>query len=954
MRQRACLIVVIGFVVVATAGRGWAEDRYFRVPVDKLQLTEGELPEAGPTQWRRWQMRAYMQPRIVMEGEAEGYLERDDGWDGAPRVWEKPQHGFVVVARSAAEGDLRGNLYLPKSDDSGKVRVSFVIPANEAGDNGQAFNMAKAAYYDWLQDRQIAGTAWFRHQRRVARGGMPEGDDDQPARNARFNRGRDRGVEATFDLFSGGRAVRENLQLDRQLQLRGKDDELVDVDSIEGIAVQQIDWKPLLKDAEPELDPLARLIPADQHVVFFPSFAAATRLSDELGRQGTALARLLVSRSEDERVRERYERQLCLPLSALARLLGPRLISSVALTGSDPYLFTGTDVAVLFETTQPAALEKLLLGRAALAAKDADGAKPISGKAEGLSYTGFRSPDRRVSCYIARLEGAVVVTNSPWQLTRLSAVASGESEALTALDEYKFFRQRYPLGHAEETALCFLSDAAIRRWSGPRWRIAASRRLREAAVMSELTADFLDQIVTGKLEPGPVETDLPLDAGDQLRLSQYGVVSANDGTLEFQTPIVEMAMDQVTKAESEAYITWREGYQRNWRWAFDPIALRVTVNDDKLAADLSVMPLIFGTEYRELVDVSRGASIATDGADRHAALAQLALALNVQSNTIKQYGNFAQSVVRANVLGWIGSSLSLYADPGEFWQQLAEQATAEEAQKYASEHFNDMPMAFYIEVANALKLTAFMTALRAWIDQTAPGMVAWESHTYRDEPYVTITPTERAQANLPNRIRPTFYYTFSADGLLFTPNEALLKRYLDRVLVRRAAANGKKADDKQDGDKPKAEGGAQRGDKAAADGEADDAPQPWLGESFALQVDGRFIQMLLASRDIGYRQEMAMRSWSNLPILNEWHRLYPDRDPVELHEQVWRTRLVCPGGGKYVWNDEWQTMESTVFGHPGHETEAEAPNVWGDLLRASFGITFENQGLRARAEATRQ
>jgi hypothetical protein len=181
-----------------------------------------------------------------------------------------------------------------------------------------------------------------------------------------------------------------------------------------------------------------------------------------------------------------------------------------------------------------------------------------------------------------------------------------------------------------------------------------------------------------------------------------------------------------------------------------------------------------------------------------------------------------------------------------------------------------------------------------------------------------------------------------------------LKRYLDRVLVRRAAANGKKADDKQDGDKPKAEGGAQRGDKAAADGEADDAPQPWLGESFALQVDGRFIQMLLASRDIGYRQEMAMRSWSNLPILNEWHRLYPDRDPVELHEQVWRTRLVCPGGGKYVWNDEWQTMESTVFGHPGHETEAEAPNVWGDLLRASFGITFENQGLRARAEATRQ
>lgn len=957
MRVRVCFIAVTVCALLATAGRAKAKDAYFRVPVEKLQLTEGELPDEGPANWRRWPVRAFMQPRVVMEGETEGYLERDDGWNGFPQATDAPRHGFAVVARSGAAGDVRGSLYLPTSDFSGTVRVRFVIPAKEAGDDGTTFNKAKAAYYEWLQRRLIAGAAWFRHQRRVATGNVPE-DEDQRGPLADFEANRN--VESTFDLFSGGRAVRENLQLNRQLRLRDKDDDLVDVDSIEGITVQQIDWKPLLKGAEPELDPLARLIPADQHVVFFPSFAAATRLSDEIGRKGTPLARLLEARSEDELVRERYERQLCLPLSALARLLGPHLIGTVALTGSDPYLFTGTDVAVLFETEQPAALEKVLLGRAALAAKDVTGSKPVSGKAEGLRYTGFRSPDRRVSCYIARLVGAVVVTNSPWQLMRLSAIAAGESDALAGLDEYKFFRQRYPRGEADETALCFLSDATIRRWSGPRWRIAASRRLREAAVMSELTADFLDDIVTGKLEPGPVETDLPLDAGDQLRLSEHGVVSANDGTLEFQTPIVEMVMDQVTKAESDAYKNWREGYQRNWRWAFDPIALRITANDEKLSADLTVMPLIFGSEYRQLVDVSRGAALAADGADRHAALAQLALAINVESQTIKQYGNFAQSVVRANALGWIGSSLSLYADPGEFWQKLAEQTTAEEAAKYASEHINDMPVAFYIEVANAIKLTAFMTALRAVIDQTAPGMTAWESHTYRDEPYVTITPTERAQANLPNGVRPSLYYTFSADGLLFTPNETLLKRYLDRVIARRAASGKQGEDDGADGKKKVVSDKAGKPDDVdvadddVAGEKAVGVSQPWLGESFALQVDGRFIQMLVASRDIGYRQELARRSWSNLPILNEWRRLYPDRDPVELHEQVWRTRLVCPGGGNYVWNDEWQTMESTVFGHPGHETENEAPNVWGDLRRANFGITFEEQGLRARAELGRE
>ena len=44
--------------------------------------------------------------------------------------------------------------------------------------------------------------------------------------------------------------------------------------------------------------------------------------------------------------------------------------------------------------------------------------------------------------------------------------------------------------------------------------------------------------------------------------------------------------------------------------------------------------------------------------------------------------------------------------------------------------------------------------------------------------------------------------------------------------------------------------------------------------------------------------------WGNLPILNEWKRLFPDRDPVEVHQQVWQVELVCPGGGKYVWNEK--------------------------------------------------
>ncbi len=41
------------------------------------------------------------------------------------------------------------------------------------------------------------------------------------------------------------------------------------------------------------------------------------------------------------------------------------------------------------------------------------------------------------------------------------------------------------------------------------------------------------------------------------------------------TPIAEIPLDEVTQAEADAYRRGADGYQRNWSWAFDPIALRI-------------------------------------------------------------------------------------------------------------------------------------------------------------------------------------------------------------------------------------------------------------------------------------------------------------------------------------------------------------------------------------------
>lgn len=104
-----------------------------------------------------------------------------------------------------------------------------------------------------------------------------------------------------------------------------------------------------------------------------------------------------------------------------------------------------------------------------------------------------------------------------------------------------------------------------------------------------------------------------------------------------------------------------------------------------------------------------------------------------------------------------------------------------------------------------------------------------------------------------------------------------------------------------------------------------------------------------------YQTQMQRLAWSNLPILNEWRHMFPDQNPAELHERLWGVKLVCPGGGKYVWNESRQTIESTVYGSPDDPKLGSAgPSQLTDFTRGRYGLTFEENGLRARAEMLRK
>ncbi|MFC1716612.1 hypothetical protein ACFL6S_23290 [Candidatus Poribacteria bacterium] len=809
--------IMFGAMLIAMlflSGAVFAEDAYYNLPIRTLTFADGP---------RTWQRGEGIQPYVVLDGEGEAFRFHWGGW--------RPDPSETIAIRAPAGQDVTGYLSISKPDGGGVVRLTFTVPASAAKQEArEAFYQTKERHYERLLASNFPGTAWFRHQARQARSArMGQTDDRRVDRNIPGRR-RTNELAETYALFTGGRAMSENLQLDRLLAPTPPGAETVDVASITGITVHEMDWEPLIRGLNPKTDPLAAMIPADQHALFFPSFQALVNMIDEAKANSTPVLQIAAPRSEDTQTHQRYERQLCLSVTGLARLLGPQVVASVAFTGSDPYLRTGSDVAILFEAQKTNTLKTFLATKHAAAIRDNPGATAVEGEVEDVVYTGVVSPDRRISSYSASLDNVVFVTNSLHQLRRIVSVAKGTLPAMVELPEYIFFRNRYLHGEMGETALLIMTDAAIRRWCGPRWRITGSRRTRAAAAMAELQALYLDDLIEGTAKAGPIQTDLFIPDAGEFSLTPTGVVSSIYGSLEFLTPIAEIPLTKVTVGEASAYRRWRDSYERNWRQVFDPIAIRFSVEQGQLSADMTVTPLIEGTEYREFIDVTTGVEIAPRAGDRHAdALLHLALAVNADSETIQRAGNFASSMapgLSVNPLGWLGQSIAVYVDDDPFWEELEK---AEDSERFMRQTFHRLPIALHFEVRSALRLTAFLTTVRAFVEQTVPGMTIWQALSHNDQSYVKIT---TAQPFLPGNA--AVYYAATPQSFVITLSEDLLIRSLDRQANRRQ-------------------------DKSEGKG-ISDIGKPWLGANLCLQMSQKLLDVAQAIVLEDYLAAMQRRS----------------------------------------------------------------------------------------------
>ncbi|NWK57226.1 hypothetical protein HW115_16505 [Verrucomicrobiaceae bacterium N1E253] len=870
-------------------------DTYYKVEIQDLTLDKAQkLPEQALA-LGIWDTKRQQAVSVrIPESSGQAFTAFIQEGEQQQHRWHTPEQKELQIAIQLKEPKkTKGIINLWMSNDQRQKKLqSYAFqfdPSTAKPCSKEQFEALRSQHYQRLANGHLPGTAWFRHQ-----AGAPQKENANTRRNASD-------LDDTFAIFSGGRAISENLALDRDLILAtSKDKPDVEIKTIKGVTVKAIDWTDKLPSDPVSVDPLSHYIPIDQHALFVPSINDLFKLIDHIERDGAPVIQSFTVRNPFRTLPSRYRRQMGLDVPDMAAKLLP--IQSVAVTGGDPFFPMGSDVAVLFESDKPELLFQSLSKTIELKAKQHQAkslkAVDVSGSSKHLA---FENTDRSFSCHLLLKGTLVAVANSSEQIKRLTAVTRDRS--LGASEEFRFFRHRYPIA-ADESAFVYLSDATIRRWCSPELRIGASRRTRAAAALGELNARALAEQPIGKDFDGLLGS---------CKLAGSSIHSEHYGNLGFITPVSELKLTSASATEAQAYEQWRRGYESGWAQVFDPIAIQLKLKPDSQALDITVLPLSVDSDYNEMIDLVGEASLSPKARSVPAeSLLYFALALDKNSELFDEFDKDLVEMLpglKINPLSWVGNSVSLHLEDGFFWKAV-------QNTKMSEKLIGQLPLAIRVESTSKMKLALFLTAIKGMIGSSAPDLVRYETRKHGGKSYVAVLTDEEEL----NGVQISLYYAALPSAFLLSLDENILHRAIDREA------------------------------ETIAEGPALDAlPQ---AKHCLFESNPRFLTGLSKIiDDTDLEETRRMESWRAIPILNEWHRRFPGQQPALIHQQRFASDLYCPGGKGYQWNAEAMTMESVAYGHPGAPRNDAPPLSWltrFNSLQSSLG--FEDGGVRIRAK----
>jgi hypothetical protein len=641
-----------------------------------------------------------------------------------------------------------------------------------------------------------------------------------PNSSPTWMRGREVVDRQLFETTTGAAAITESLQLQRMLNPAGPGndkDRTVAIETIQGIDIAEHPWDKMMGDRKPADEPLARLVPADNYYVSFNNVRKLLEFNDLLEQWGTSLVRAYEVHSRDYRLKERYQQQLCLESTVLARTLGPVVLRGVAITGHDLYLREGSDVAIVFHVRDRAVFLSAVnrfIDKAR--ARHGEQLKEEKEDYAGVTVESYVTPRREVSLHRAAFDDFVVYSNSAAGLRRVLDAHGGKIKTLADSLDFRYMRTIFRSDDKEADGFVFLSDPFIRQLVGPAGKIKEKRRLEALASLYMLQEGALYHAwLTGKPPAShaelvafaglrPEETPTPQGRAVSWDPETREAVSDSYNTTHFATPLVELAIDKVTPQEAQAYGQFRMEYLGLWRRYFDPIGMRIAVTDKQVKLDTYILPLIQNTSYNELRRVAGGGTVRIDpGRIAPTTLGQFVMHLSPtvgeRTGLLRSAGIHSDGAIMDLItasLDPVGNWFLVRVDESSVYARLAalldrEEGLADADGEEVMRLIFQMPVAIGVDVRNPLSFGAAMATLRTSVLKALPGGLTWEplEEAYKGVSIVRIKATEQGLRQVPIAPRrpgrepflPALYYAMIDGGFYLSPSEAMLRSLIDQA-----------------------------------------------------------------------------------------------------------------------------------------------------------------------------
>lgn len=633
------------------------------------------------------------------------------------------------------------------------------------------------------------------------------------ARVATTTRPRRTELSELMHTTTAATSMQEALQHDRGLRLRSKPGPAtVPLAELQGPALEEHPWAEMTAAlANPKggtAEPLARVSPADFWYVRFDDIRVFLKVLDEADTWITPVAHVLEERGEVHGLAKRYQAQLGLRRTGLAKKLGHTVVERVAIVGSDPYLREGSDVTFMFALNSQAVFDTELARHMSAYESEVPGIVESSIVHGAHTITVHRDPAGVVRQHRALVDKVALVSNSEGAIRAVLDAFDGKRPRLSDEPDLGYMLARDP---GEHQGFAFLSDRFIAKVVGAEQKVQASRRQR---ALADLLTPGYSALLYGWLEgKAPADTEALIASGllDRDELAHAGGETiaftpgsgarSSWGSPAALTPMIDLPRPaMVTEAEKTAYAAFIRGYQDYWRTFIDPVAIRLDLEGEpgaeEAVVDVRVLPLISGTDYSDIEEIVGTERIKVPAIDDGL---QMVWAVGKDSSLRRELDRTASSLTgnKDIGIGWLGDWVMVGSlDRRAVLELIVEVQDDIQLSRPKSEERRDerelelarkvgkLPVYAAAHVRNPTSLILVLTAIRGMVNEVAPGMVQWgEDSRYRDFAIVRVGVDPKAPGEFSDYAEAiALYYVQAGEAIVFALDPKVLEALVDRIV----------------------------------------------------------------------------------------------------------------------------------------------------------------------------